>query len=81
MTVSELIARLQQLSPDAPVVLASDSEGNEFHPLVDAEGPYLVEDMGYYIESVMSINYFDNQEDYEDSLSNPGYTEVVILWP
>lgn len=80
MLVSELIEQLHRMSPDSPVLLSSDPEGNVFRQLSDVDGPYLVKELGYEID-VMSTdpNEYDSDEDYEAIMENS--IQAVILWP
>lgn len=69
MIASELIERLEQLPPDANVVVARDAEGNGFHSLYDVGYSYL-DDEGYPIHP-------DDLDDYDTEDSAPS----IVLWP
>lgn len=81
MTVLELIEELQQLNPDAPVLLSTDQEGNLFRPIFSVEGPNVIEEdpTSYSIDMILSVDDFDTQEEFEDALAR--MSEVVVIWP
>ena len=75
ITVSELKQWLSQFDDDMLVVLAHDSEGNEFSPLGDYS-------TGYYIEESMDVGDFVTDEDLkEEDINVDGAPRAVLLWP
>lgn len=81
ITVGELIGKLLSFDPDDLVVLASDSEGNNFSPLYE-----LTEDL-YQEDSNWSGNTCPRE--ITDELRQGGWTEedimpgrpCITLWP
>lgn len=73
MTVLELKARLAEYPDDMPVVLSSDSEGNEHRPLAD------VSDGLYEPSTVWCYGHVLAEEDEADA-SDKVY-KAVVLWP
>lgn len=77
-TVSELIARLEKLPQDRPVILARDEEGNCFMD---------VNELGTYYVDNTEVGQYDgvtSEEDLKDSYGEdyaPFVQEVVVLWP
>ena len=71
MTVAELIAQLQTLPGDLPVVMSKDSEGNSFSPMHEAEVAR------YFAECTWAgeIVHPDDDADYVN------LEDVVCLWP
>lgn len=80
MNAGELKALLKDIPDDAPVVIASDEEGNSFHHF-NAFGYGLVEDLDAY--ELELTNEEDIKEDYGDDadIAMERFTEVFILWP
>lgn len=83
MNVKELIELLATLPQEATVVVAKDSEGNGWSPLIEiTEGKYAPESTwsGYYIDK----EYIGNDEyaQPEDQLGK-GFTvtDAICLWP
>jgi len=83
MKVKELIAQLQELPQDFEVVLASDEEGNSFHPLA-AYG------MGwYYAGNYEFSSWIEEEEDEhgEWTMVQPPIqrtvetSNAITLWP
>jgi hypothetical protein len=72
MTVDELIHALNDLDPDALVVIQKDGEGNEYSP-ADGVGESL-----YVAETPWSGYTIDDEEPQE--IDAPA-TKVIILWP
>lgn len=75
MTVRELIAELRKYDGDYMVVMSTDSEGNWFNPMWQAEG-------GVYHTG--DHTFYDG-EDQEDNPDLPGklseFENAVCLWP
>lgn len=78
MTVSDLIEHLQQVSPTALVIAASDDEGNSYKHVSDVSFPYLIEADDWHVETLLSTDDFDSEDEYDEALDN--LTEAVILW-
>lgn len=80
MNVKELLDELGKWPEEAEVVLQKDAEGNDYSPLVGAEGNVL-----YVAESSWSGNcvHIDDEPDYinEDGSLEPDMSRVVVLWP
>lgn len=70
MKVSELILLLNQLEPDAEIILSRDSEGNEFAPVDEvSQGLYSPHSHGDF------YNLNERAEAGEDAIS------AVVLYP
>lgn len=83
ITVAELIRKLGTYNPDAPILLAKDSDGNVYSSLDDISVEMVESDYdGGQVEDL-----FDKenllQEDPDLSLSdlNKNFKEVLIFWP
>lgn len=72
MTVGELIELLQNEDHDSLVVMAKDSEGNEYSPLSNADSA------DYVAENTWS-GYLVDEEDNEDDQNES--VPAVVLWP
>ena len=77
MTAKELIAKLQAVDPDTPIVVSRDEEGNGFSPLHEIE-------MGAYDEESGECGILE----LTDELKKLGFTEedvrgkpALIIWP
>jgi hypothetical protein len=76
MTVSRLMALLAKHDGTCEVVLAKDSEGNEFSPLEDLESRRYVPDTtwsGYLVDDPEDDDV--EEEEYNDAV------DAVVLWP
>lgn len=73
MRVSELIATLRKLNPEAYVVVASDSEGNSHHMLDDVTLATIEDPNEYYLE----VGDDGTSEDDENVFDHP----AVIIYP
>jgi hypothetical protein len=62
MKVAELIAELQQLPPDADVILQKDSEGNGYSPLSVVDGSAI-----YVADSTYSGDVYSTEWTAEDA--------------
>jgi len=72
MTVQELIDKLAKFSPDMPILMSQDAEGNNYRPFFEAvEGRQEFED--YY--SVLA-----NPDDWIDLPANE-WRPVVVFFP
>jgi hypothetical protein len=71
MTVQDLIDHLSLLPADLPVILASDEEGNSFHPLTEIGR--------YYADNYPDFVYSD--EDFEGEEIPDYLSPVLVLWP
>ena len=75
MTVSELIAQLQQYPPDFIVVQASDEEGNDFHASYD---------LGYGFWNKSYREYTSWTIDEDDEIEREltlDESNAVCIWP
>jgi hypothetical protein len=89
MTVKELKQMLSELGPEldnCQVVMAKDSEGNSYSPVVDlTDTAYCDDDSEYCIEAVYfdehgwEGNCFDNKEEWESYKKEKD--RVVVLHP
>ena len=70
MTVGDLRRALRGLPPDRLVVLSSDAEGNQFHPLMQ------VAPLGIY-----QRERFAGGEVVEIEEARAGDEKCVVLWP
>jgi hypothetical protein len=71
ITVKHLIAILKQCNPESIIVLSRDSEGNEFHPMVEEIA------FGKYAPHNPERPYMGGElEDSSEKDSN-----AVCLWP
>jgi hypothetical protein len=84
MTVEQLIAQLQAFEGHRLVVMAKDSEGNDFSPLDEVYG----KNQAYRAESTWSGDA--RFETLTPELANQGYGEedvisdgvpAIVLWP
>lgn len=78
MTVSDLIAKLQWMNPDWPVMMATDEEGNHYFPLADVESARWAGEMSGYGGN--PVHPDDTAEDHSvgDLADLPS---AVVLWP
>lgn len=77
MTVSELIDHLQEMSPDAIVLTATDDEGNSYRDVSDLDYPCLIGD-DYAWGEILTLSDFDTEQEIEEALDT--MREAVILW-
>lgn len=76
-TVQELLDELSSMPRGAFVLMASDSEGNNYRKIDEVEGGYLSEDQGFNeIELLVP-----EETDIYDEEMNEGLTETVVIWP
>lgn len=76
MTVQDLIEELMELNPEDLVVMAKDSEGNDYSPLSGAESVLYIKESSY------SGFIFDTKEEVEDCGEDPNEAiPSVVLFP
>jgi hypothetical protein len=83
MNVRELIEILEDISPDAIVILQKDSEGNGFSPCVGAEQAWYEAD-STWSGQVIDADYLAIEEDAEvDEIQDRLHATpiCVVLWP
>lgn len=80
-TVADLIGTLQQLEPDALVVLSKDGEGNAFSPLASYGVGSYIPDSTWSGEFHSTPKPGDDPEDYPDYSDDPDAVKAVVLWP
>lgn len=83
MTVSELIAELKDFPPDAPVVMASDEEGNSYHQLYEVAcgSSMRVIDDKFVEIGLTELEQSDRDRGYSEEDVLEGGTPCAILWP
>jgi hypothetical protein len=81
MKVRELIEWLRQYPEDFDVVIASDEEGNDFHPAYELTHGHYDERDGHFSGWV----YEDDDDDYNQSSTEREATldesTTVCIWP
>lgn len=78
MKVSELVELLKELPQEAPIMTASDEEGNSFHHLTFFSFGYVEKaQLSTYEPEVC----FPDDEENDEYEGDSAYTEVFILYP
>jgi hypothetical protein len=78
MKIIELIEILNEMPPDAPVLIASDEEGNSYHHFNAFSWGYV--EAGELNTWEPEVLHPDDEEDDEYE-GDPAYAEVFILFP
>jgi hypothetical protein len=74
LTVADLIRELSKYPDEAVVILAEDSEGNDFHLLSNLTSEDRFQDYGYGIELIDPV-------EPRYTSAEPNIFTPVILWP
>lgn len=80
MKVSQLIAQLKKLDPDAEVILQSDPEGNGYHEVSGADAAVYDGDDGYHDPSWSADDAGLEEEEWE-KLKKSKKNQRVIIFP
>lgn len=76
MKVKELIEQLDELDPEAEVILQKDSEGNGYSPCVGAESCI------YIPESTWDGQVYNKEDlDKDEEADTSKQVAAVVLWP
>ncbi len=85
MTVKELLEQLQDCNPEDTVILAKDSEGNDFSPMSEiTEGRYVAESTWSGTVLLRELTPELVQEGYtEEDVGDldAGAVNCVTIWP
>ncbi len=73
MKVKELIEQLKMVNQEAEVILAKDSEGNQFSKLENFDECWANMAIAYDVEMLYEHEKIDKNEAY--------LNEAVVLWP
>lgn len=65
MKVKDLIKKLKECDQEAYVIMASDGEGNEFHPM----------------DAVIEAGIFDKRDEYPVEEADENTVPAVFVWP
>lgn len=82
-TVADLIRKLESYNPDSPILLAKDSEGNDYSSLDDISVELVeVEYEGGHVEDLFNKEELqDENPDLSDASVKLNFKEVLVLWP
>jgi hypothetical protein len=82
-TVADLIRKLESYNPDSIILLAKDSEGNEYSSLEDISVELVeLEYEGGEVEDIFNKEeLLDGNPDMTDSKLALNFKEALVFWP